>query len=120
MKFLKCAMSIVLTLIILMVPMLCTADETVDYKITLSSTIDGSLPLNTTFEFEVKCYHMDESDEDKETVVNDKLTLDSAKDAVIEYKLDNAKVDAGGYVYEFKLLSTNNKLAVVDGRVFAV
>ncbi len=120
MKFLKCAMSIVLTLIILMVPMLCTADETVDYKITLSSTIDGSLPLNTTFEFEVKCYHMDESDEDKEMVVNDKLTLDSAKDAVIEYKLDNAKVDAGGYVYEFKLLSTNNKLAVVDGRVFAV
>lgn len=120
MKHLKYIISFLLIIIMLAVPMVGLADETVEYKVVLSSTIDGSLPANTTFKFNVNCYQMDETDEDKESLINKDITLDSSKEAVVEYKLDNEKVTTGGYVYEFKLLSTNNKLAVLDSRVITV
>lgn len=121
MKLIKSTLSLVIAVLILAaVPVLCFADETAQYKMTLSSTIDGSLPASTTFDFEVSCYLMDESDEEREAISTEKLTLDSSKAAALTYEFDKEKVGTGGYIYEFKLVSSSNELAVLDDRIIAV
>ena len=120
MKLLKYVISIVLALTVFAFPMLCSADETVKYTVVLSGAIDGRLPAGTTFDFAIKCYSMDETDDEKETVLNDTKTLDSSKAASLRYELDKEKVETGGFVYEFRLTATSSKLAVADDKVFAV